>query len=464
MGTATMESERAAAGQPSTPLEGVKRHTDTEQWLVVQRVVASAGFSKSVFLTNFLLHICELKLLHREAELTEHQIGTHAFERPASYHPGEDNIVRNYARILRQRLQAYFDGEGSEEPFRIVVPRGSYVPSFERQTPHAATPDVPLPLPAARGEWERSDGDRQPRRRRSVYLTSAVASTAFIVCLLLGWGLGHRQSSGAPPIASDYERFWNEVFDPTRNTYVVPADSGLAMVEDLTGRQVHLHEYAAGNLESMFANFDASPKHGNGRFGIDRLTNYTSTVDLDIAVKLATLPQFRGGHAIVRYARDIRMEDLKGANAILLGGPHVNPWDELFEPSSHFRINSQVRMQAMHLDPRTIINKRPQPGEQPAYVNTGEADAPIGYAILSFLPGADGGGYVLMLQGVNMASTQAAADFAMNPKALAPILRKARGSDGHIGAFEVLLETRIVGASAPEANPIVERYGVYQPK
>jgi hypothetical protein len=43
---------------------------------------------------------------------------------------------------------------------------------------------------------------------------------------------------------------------------------------------------------------------------------------------------------------------------------------------------------------------------------------------------------------------------------LTPILKKARMKNGEIGGFEVVLETQAVGASAPEARPIVERYGV----
>src|SRR5579875_2131482 len=286
----TIETEPASVTHDGTPSERVDRYAETEQWLVVQRVIASAGFSKSVFLTKFLLYICELKLLHREAEITEHQIGIHAFGRPASYHPGEDNIVRNYARTLRQRLAAYFDGEGAEEPFRIVVPRGSYVPSFERHTPDATSSRTALAAPAAAAEPEGSTAGRR-LRWGSVYLRWVIASILVASCALAGWMVRHRGHSVVSATSSDYDRFWTEVFDPSRTTYVVPADSGLAMVEDLTGRQVHLHEYAAGELQSMFANFDASQNSRNGRFGIDRLTNYTSTVDLGISVKLAGLPQ-----------------------------------------------------------------------------------------------------------------------------------------------------------------------------
>jgi hypothetical protein len=58
------------------------------------------------------------------------RIGTQIFNRGTGYNPGEDNIVRSYARMLRKRLDEYFEDEGSEEPMRIVIPRGGYIPVF----------------------------------------------------------------------------------------------------------------------------------------------------------------------------------------------------------------------------------------------------------------------------------------------------------------------------------------------
>ena len=45
-----------------------------------------------------------MHLTGRDSELTEQRIGEWVFERPEGYRPGDDNIVRNYARLLRQRL------------------------------------------------------------------------------------------------------------------------------------------------------------------------------------------------------------------------------------------------------------------------------------------------------------------------------------------------------------------------
>jgi hypothetical protein len=68
-------------------------------------------------------------------------------------------------------------------------------------------------------------------------------------------------------------------------------------------------------------------------------------------------------------------------------------------------------------------------------------------------------GYVIVVEGLNMAGTQAAGDFLLNDRTIIPILQKAKRTDGTIGPFELLLETSSVGANAPEAKVIAERYG-----
>src|SRR6202000_3570794 len=88
-------------------------------------------FVRSTLLTNFLLYVCDRNLRGKTDEITEHQIGVHALGRADNYHPGEDNIVRNYARILRKRLEEYFEDDGKYEAMRIIIPRGQYLPVFE---------------------------------------------------------------------------------------------------------------------------------------------------------------------------------------------------------------------------------------------------------------------------------------------------------------------------------------------
>jgi hypothetical protein len=108
---------------------------DDPRWQLARRIAASRSFEKSSFLINFLLYVCEQELRGRGHELNEHQIGVKALGRPATYNPGDDNIVRNYARLLRKRLEEYFKTEGKDELLRVDIPRGHYVPVFYSAEP-----------------------------------------------------------------------------------------------------------------------------------------------------------------------------------------------------------------------------------------------------------------------------------------------------------------------------------------
>ena len=54
---------------------------------------------------------------------------------------GEDSIVRSQARFLRQRLEEYFATEGRDEPIRLTIPKGSYVPEFHFREGVAIEPE-----------------------------------------------------------------------------------------------------------------------------------------------------------------------------------------------------------------------------------------------------------------------------------------------------------------------------------
>jgi hypothetical protein len=104
-----------AAADPNLPAaaawKSVFNLATEPRWQLAQRIVASRSFAKSVLLSRFLLYVCEREITGKTAEISEHQIGVHVFGRRPGYHPGEDNIVRNYARQLRQRLDQYFSGQ-----------------------------------------------------------------------------------------------------------------------------------------------------------------------------------------------------------------------------------------------------------------------------------------------------------------------------------------------------------------
>jgi hypothetical protein len=422
----------------------------TAEWKLAERIVASQSFARSTFLTNFLLYVCDRKLRGHEDEITEYQIGIQALGRPENYNPGEDNIVRNYARMLRKRLEDYFEDEGRDEPLRIVIPRGQYVPSFE---PNSRT-SLPIEIrEISSPSSSASLVSPEKRLRRPRWIAASVLGVV-LLATLLAWELHGPQGPSAL-----FEVFWSQVFAPHRSSLVITGDSGFAMLQEMTGHEVHLHEYVTGDLDTQFSSLPLPTSPRVGSFGASRFSNYTSTADLRMIVGLSRLPEFQKAPTQVRYARDVHMDDVKQANVVLIGGPRANPWGELFETQSAFAMKVPVRLIQQHLDERIIVNKHPLSGELPEYSNVLGPEPYNTYTIVSFLRSIDGLGWALIVQGQNMAATEAGGDFVLNRDAMWPVLKKARRKDGSIGPFELVLETKTIGADAPQATLVVERYG-----
>jgi hypothetical protein len=74
------------------------------------------------------------------------------------------------------------------------------------------------------------------------------------------------------------------------------------------------------------------------------------------------------------------------------------------------------------------------------------------------MPSLDGTGHALIIQGLNMAATQAATDTLFSSEEMRPILKQAVRPDGSVKSFELLVETSSIGATAPGAQIIATRF------
>jgi hypothetical protein len=180
---------------------------------------------------------------------------------------------------------------------------------------------------------------------------------------------------------------------------------------------------------------------------------YTSVADLDLAAKLAQLKAVVPERLAIRFARDLRMDDLHTGNAILLGSSDANPWVSLFEPQLNFQFSRGIEFGGSG----TIRNTHPLPGEQAEYASiTGDATNAT-YGVIAFVPNLDNTGHVLLIEGVNMAGTQAAGEFLLRPEQMRPLLDRALDAHGHLQPFEILLKTTSIAANPSSAQVLSER-------
>jgi serine/threonine-protein kinase len=97
------------------------------------RILASPLFRNSKRRSQLLSFVVSQTLAGHAADLKEYVLGIGAFDRPKSFDPRLDPIVRVQASSLRAKLRKYYDDAGRGDPVLIELPRGSYVPRFEKR-------------------------------------------------------------------------------------------------------------------------------------------------------------------------------------------------------------------------------------------------------------------------------------------------------------------------------------------
>ncbi len=381
------------------------------RWSLARRIASSETFSKSPRLSAFLLYVSECAVSGREGEINEQQIGIHVFGRAPGYNSNEDSVVRSQARLLRSRLDLYFQEEGRHESLEIRIPKGTYVPKFEPRIPVVTRPE-PSIAPVKR--W---------RMRWAVLGTLALLSLAAALVI-------HSRTATA---SND---FWKQVFDRHRPTIVVADDTGLVMVQVLTHQQVDLKAY----LSRTYL-LDSGEMHAS--VGLHRYTNMT---DLNFYSRLSRLPGFDPERTVIRFARDLQVADLKGSNLVIVGARRANPWVELFDRKNNF--------QGLYSDEHSdyVLNRAPAKGEQAFYNNEHGSEGERSYGVVSFVPGISGDENVLMLGGTNTPGTEGAANFLFSDAFENFLGRTARKH-----RFEILLRIGTFNGSAQRTEIVSYR-------
>ena len=453
-----MEHFAAVQSKPKPPFSGemwpYTLHDDS-RWELAQRIIAGPHFARSPLLSKFLLFVVAETLEGRGDEITEHQIGVQVFDRPADYRTIEDNIVRSYARQLRKRLAEHFADQGSAEPVRIDIPVGGYVPIFisadnGNGREEAAEPRLQLHSRTPLHRNARARGrrlKRRPHRERD--------SGCWRAC---SWGLQrgadcchlvcrnpriHTASGGR----SRHTRCGRRSSAGRRTATLCPLMQASTCSKIISRRPVPLAEYIAGSYQELpLTGVDA---HSAEDLRTQQLTPF---VDLQIAAALSHLSEDNPQRVFIRFPRDLRLDDLKGANAVIIGSVGSNPWAAMAETKANFRIADRPGMSGAE-----IINLKPRSGEAASYASHWNEPAHETFALIDFLPSLSGNGHLLVLEGLDVAGTQAAAEMLLHSSEIGPILKSATRPDGSLRDFEVLLRSTSIESNATATEVIATR-------
>lgn len=399
---------------------------------------------------DLLRFVVEQSLDGHLDHLKERTIGAAVFGRLPDYDTANDSVVRVAANEVRKRLaQCYMDG-GMEGGIRIDLPPGFYIPEFEIDPEKIAGPKSVDPIPEMTISTVAPMAvDFSPVEKKSVWPQFIYPVAVIVLLGVCGWLLfqnqalrsGVAQESGTPKALP-----WSAILDSSHRTYVVLADLAVGTSEDLLQRPLHLQDY----IEHRYMVNPATTNHEAIAVAQQLSTRQlTSVADAMIAAKIVRMDSRPGPRVIVQFARNMRMDDFKDNNVVLLGTSRANLWGELFTSKLNFEIVYDEK-----LGHHVCRNRSPQPGEQAVYMPAGPTGTTgDAYAVVALLPNLGQNGNVLIIAGSNMEATKEAGEFITNPDRYADKL-KSMGINplGATRHFEVLLRVKAVGGSSHQSD------------
>ena len=422
---------------------------------LVSRIVVSPTFARSERLNALLTYVCDMTLKGRESEINEQKIGHAVFGRARDYDSTIDGIVRTQASRLRQRLDTYFQQEGADEPVRIVIPRGGYVPVFEPRPVVALEQVEPAAALSNAGDpsIQRETTLSAQSRFLSRWLPWVLCAVLAAVVILLAARNWHSARSGEAVVSRSHP-LWNHIFVADHPTLVVPADSGLVIFHNMTGKTLGLDKYLQGGYRVQTPDVAAPTPDAPAKAWLVNLASrrYTSIVDLNAILSLAKRAEALQSEVQVRYSRDLRPNDLKTGNVILLGASEANPWIELFENNLNFVFHNNYQTNVF-----SVLNRSPHNGEPKQWDSAWNDPQRRVYGLLAYVPNLAGDGNALIIEGTSMSGTEGAWDFVADDSQLLPFLKRIQRPDGTIPHFELLLGTQNMNASAVQSTLLAWR-------
>lgn len=271
------------ASPPITP-EMIREH--------VERVLSDRRFVRSERLGRFLRYTVEKTLTGEGEALKEYLIALEVYDKPPSYDPSVDSLVRVEASRLRAKLFDYYGAEGSGDVVRLEFPKGSYAPVFRWAQPVA---DVEMPA-AAEEQQELTDGPLQPSSPfhktpfRFAWLVLVVAAIAGVI------GFSFRERLVWPQTAQRYSIAVLPLinFSPSPERSIDAAqltrDLQLALARETTWKVMSASSAPAGAEGSSFGATAAQS-------GVDTLLQGTINAEADkVRVHLQLISAGDGSH------------------------------------------------------------------------------------------------------------------------------------------------------------------------
>jgi len=437
----------ASGGSPAR--NGGNPVTANEVHSQLDRIRRSPSFQRSERLQRFLTFVCEYTLKGEGDRLHEYLIGSEVFARGPNYAPHEDGIVRRQAHALRRKLQEYYEKDGAEDPVRIELPVGRYVPLFRRNSPAGQVQPVPPHAPEPESALAPVPLQAAPGGSRTVRVSWIIAGVLGIALFGAGWFFGTRTRPAAPvgtAVAEEVREIWGPWLEGKDGATLCFSNPLTAVIkhypELLAADSQPPRQLLSPDQVRFFRSVVSLPPGGLLYFA--PAISQAKMGEAFAAVYLTSLFAPAGVPMRATQSRFVSWEDLTRQNMILLGNNEANPWlDRILNKYPYQLTRTKSDKQ------RAIVISQPDPGEAGEFqIRYGDErlTATEEYALISMLPGVDGRHLLLLINGLNTQATQIAAEYLTTPERLKELSAELRKHDpSHAGPwnFQAVLRTEV---------------------
>ena len=101
----------------------------------LERMLSSPDFNATPQQTAFLKFVVNQTLAGNAAQIKCYTVATEVFGRGPDFDQSIDPVVSIQAGRLRRAIERYYLTTGQNDPARIDIPKGTYVPTFSEQLP-----------------------------------------------------------------------------------------------------------------------------------------------------------------------------------------------------------------------------------------------------------------------------------------------------------------------------------------
>jgi hypothetical protein len=412
----------------------------------LRRVLESKLFANSPKKTRFLEFVSEQAFLGNGEKLNEYLIGVEVYERGVDFDPQKDPIVRVQAYEIRRLLNKYYEESGRGGLIRLDLPPGHYVPVFRRSTSDEAAADAPVAVEGVKAH--------APNRLHlsATLILGALCLVLASLVILNSWKSGQSAQPRAQitSLPDGIEWFWRPFLPPAEAPLItIPNHPLLRAAHDGDSSQTLAegHEIPKASLPEFR---DTIHFRELKRFlFVPSLTDFTSVGETLGVVNLCKMFASVGQGCRVQPSRLVNFEEIKGDNAILLGGNQS--W------SGRVFLNAQ----GFHFQSGLILNRNPQPGEKDVYKPEFDSltnQLTRDYAVVLMMPNERKEKRVLLIYGIYTQGSQAAIEYLTNPERMAELRKQLLdlGPDHQTipPYFQVLLTTTVEN-SVPGKSSLV---------